>query len=73
MNVAVALQPHRLARAFALGMLATLLPVVLSAQSDSTRRAIRDTATVQGSIYSRPFIATTSRVSRLTQASNRTR
>lgn len=33
------------------------------AQSDSTRRSIRDTATVQGSIYSRPFIATSSRVS----------
>ncbi|MBP6773268.1 MAG: hypothetical protein KA154_09745 [Gemmatimonadaceae bacterium] len=63
MNVAAMLQPLHLARAFALGMLATLLPVVLSAQSDSTRRAIRDTATVQGSIYSRPFIATTSRVS----------
>lgn len=35
----------------------------LHAQRDSTQRSSRDTATVQGSIYSRPFIATNSRVS----------
>ena len=40
-----------------------LIVQTTQAQSDSTRRSIRDTATVQGSIYSRPFIATSSRVS----------
>lgn len=40
-----------------------LLPASVVAQTDSTRRATRDTATVQGSIYSRPFIASASRVS----------
>ena len=40
-----------------------LLPASVVAQTDSTRRAARDTATVQGSIYSRPFIASASRVS----------
>lgn len=38
-------------------------PGVARAQSDTTRRTTRDTATVQGSMYSRPFIGTVNRVS----------
>ena len=39
-----------------------LVPGLLSAQVDSIRRTTRDTTTVQGSIYSRPFIAATNRI-----------
>lgn len=56
--------PARLRAVIALLVVtAALRPSDVLAQVDSTRRTVRDTATVQGSIYSRPFIATASRVS----------
>lgn len=47
----------------AIAITTAIVPVSVPGQVDSTRRTVRDTATVQGSIYSRPFIATASRVS----------
>ena len=44
-------------------LLTVTAPTTLRAQVDTTRRNPRDTATVQGSIYSRPFVGTVSKVS----------
>jgi hypothetical protein len=49
-------------RCMIVAMAGLLLPGRLMAQVDSTRRGTRDTTTVQGSIYSRPFIAATNRI-----------
>ncbi len=50
-------------RRLAIGLLVAFVgPAYLEAQTDTTRRGVRDTATVQGSVYSRPFIAATNRI-----------
>jgi hypothetical protein len=52
---------HRRVRALAVGAV-LLLPTQLWAQVDSTRRPPRDSTSIQGSIYNRPFIVATNRI-----------
>ncbi len=55
---------HRCVRALlVLLLLASIYPAGVYAQADTIRRTTRDTATVQGSIYSRPFIGGVGKVS----------